>query len=96
MAIEGPEPVPGRDMLGARVAVVRDGEPARWRRVRTDGSYASANDPRVLVGLGESAQAPHVRVLWPSGRAEAWNSVPIDRYTTLIEGQGQLLQEGAR
>ena len=96
VAIEGPEPVPGRDMLGARVAVVRDGEPARWRRVRTDGSYASANDPRVLVGLGESAQAPHVRVLWPSGRAEAWNSVPIDRYTTLIEGQGQLLQEGAR
>ena len=95
-AIEGPEPVPGRDMLGARVAVVRDGEPARWRRVRTDGSYASANDPRVLVGLGESAQAPHVRVLWPSGRTEAWNSVPIDRYTTLIEGQGQLLQEGAR
>ena len=95
-AIEGPEPVPGRDMLGARVAVVRDGEPARWRRVRTDGSYASANDPRVLVGLGESAQAPHVRVLWPSGRAEAWNSVPIDRYTTLIEGQGQRLPEGAR
>ena len=23
-----------------------------WRRARSDGSYASANDPRVVVGLG--------------------------------------------
>ena len=28
-----------------------------WRRARTDGSYASANDPRVLIGLGGSAPA---------------------------------------
>ena len=42
-----------RDMLGARVAD-RPRRTARrcWRRARSDGSYASANDPRVLVGLG--------------------------------------------
>ena len=30
----------------------RDDGPTLWRRARADGSYASANDPRVLVGLG--------------------------------------------
>src|SRR5204862_520955 len=37
-----------RDMPGARVEIVRAGQPSLWRRVRADGSYASANDPRVL------------------------------------------------
>ena len=95
-AVAGPGPVPGRDMLGARLAVIRDGEPTRWRRVRSDGSYASANDPRVLVGLGESTEAPNVQVRWPSGRTELWNDVAVDRYHTLIEGQGQRLPEGTR
>ena len=76
-----------RDMLGARVAVMRDGE-AIWRHARTDGSYASAHDPRVLIGLGRSARAPLVRVMWPSGRVEEWNDLPIDGYTTLAEGEG--------
>jgi hypothetical protein len=75
-----------RDMLGARVAIVRPDGPTLWRRARADGSYASANDPRVLVGLGASASAPRVRVIWPSGRTEEWNDVPVDRYTTLVEG----------
>ena len=77
----------GRDMLGARVAVLRTGE-ATWRHVHTDGSYASAHDPRVLVGLGRSAEAPVVRVIWPSGRVEEWNDLPIDGYSTLVEGEG--------
>ncbi len=92
----GPDPAPGRDMLGARVAVIRDGEPTRWRRARTDGSYASASDPRVLVGLGDSPAAPAVRVLWPSGRTEVWPNVAIDRYTTLTEGRGQPPPEETR
>jgi hypothetical protein len=71
-------------MLGARVAIIRD--ETLWRRARSDGSYASANDPRVLVGLGESAGAPRVRVIWPDGKTEEWRRVEVDRYTTLIEG----------
>jgi len=78
-----------RDMLGARVAIVRDPAPTLWRRARSDGSYASANDPRVLVGLGQSASAPRVRVVWPGGATEEWSAVPIDRYTTLKEGDGK-------
>jgi hypothetical protein len=77
-----------RDMVGARVSLVRSNGPILWRRARADGSYASANDARVLAGLGDSTEAPRVRVLWPSGEEEEWSSLPIDRYTTLRQGQG--------
>jgi hypothetical protein len=76
----------GRDMLGARVQITLDSGMTLWRRARADGSYASANDPRVLVGLGESSAAPRVRVIWPDGMSETWPALPVDRYTTLQEG----------
>ena len=79
----------GGDVLGTRVAVMRKAQPTRWRRARADGSYGSANDPRVLVGLGTSTDAPRVRAIWPDGRSEEWSDVPIDRYTTLAEGSGK-------
>jgi enediyne biosynthesis protein E4 len=78
-----------RDMIGARVAVVRADGSTVWRRARSDGSYGSANDPRVLAGLGESTQRPTVRVQWPDGRTEEWRGIAIDRYTTLQEGTGK-------
>lgn len=76
----------GRDMLGARVAIERADGVTLWRRARSDGSYASANDPRVLVGLGDISQVRRVRVVWPGGRAENWSHVPVDRWITLREG----------
>jgi enediyne biosynthesis protein E4 len=78
-----------RDMIGARVAIVKADGSTLWRRARSDGSYASASDPRVLVGLGDSSQPPAVRVMWPDGRTETWTGVPVDRYTTLTQGSGQ-------
>jgi hypothetical protein len=59
----------------------------RWRRVRSDGSYASANDPRVLVGLGESAAPVRVRIEWPGGRTEERLVDGVDRWVTLMETQ---------
>jgi enediyne biosynthesis protein E4 len=79
----------GRDMLGARVAVFLDDGSVLWRRARADGSYASANDPRVLAGLGRSSKPARVRVTWPGGESEEWAGVPVDRYTTLTEGSGK-------
>ncbi len=82
----------GRDLLGARVSLTRPSGPVLWRRARADGSYASANDPRVLAGLGTSQDPPRVRVAWPGGQLEEWASVPIDRYTTLEQGRGSPVQ----
>ena len=80
-----------RDMLGAKLGVFRDEGPVLWRRARADGSYASANDPRVVVGLGATAAVDHVQVVWPSGLAEEWTDVRIDQWTTLREGTGRAI-----
>lgn len=79
-----------RDMLGARVELVRSGKPSQWRRVRTDGSFASASDHRVLFGLGDDPGSPIVRVTWPSGTHERFTGLPLGQYTTLVEGTGHL------
>ncbi len=82
---------PARDMLGTRVAVLPPQGPALWRRARSDGSYASANDPRVLVGLGDATRVRGVRAWWPDGQVEEWKAVPVDTYTTLRQGTGTKL-----
>jgi hypothetical protein len=78
-----------RDLLGARAAVIRKTGPALWRRAATDGSYASANDPRVLVGLGDAAEVREVRVVWPDGTSEIFPPPPLRTYTTLVQGTGK-------
>ena len=78
-----------RDMLGTKVQVTRTDGRSVWRRVRADGSYASANDPRVLVGLGESATPVRVQAVWPDGRHEEWSDVTVDTWTTLKQGTGR-------
>ncbi len=87
-SVGDPQAAAVRDMLGARVGVSREGEPTLWRRVHTDGSYASASDPRLLFGLGESAAEPQVRVVWPNGQVEVWTEIAVDRYTRLTQGEG--------
>ncbi|HVS66791.1 MAG TPA: CRTAC1 family protein [Thermoanaerobaculia bacterium] len=78
----------GRDALGTRVAVLRGQEPALVRRVRSEGSFASAHDPRVLIGLGDAARVERVRAYWTSGRIEEWRDLAVDRYHLLREGTG--------
>ena len=78
----------GRPALGARVDVTGGDGLRRTRRSRVDGSYASANDPRVLVGLGASDEPPHVLVRWPDGGVEVWPEIPVDQWTTLEQGEG--------
>ena len=73
----------GRDMLGAQVEIVTPTNDVLRRRVRTDGSYLSGNDPRVLVGLGQATKVKVVRVRWPDGTKDEWKDQPVDRYLTL-------------
>ncbi|HVS15196.1 MAG TPA: CRTAC1 family protein [Thermoanaerobaculia bacterium] len=82
-----------RDALGAKVGLFRGGRPTQWRRVKTDGSYVSANDPRVLFGLGDGegpGVVERVRVWWPDGAVEDFGpeAVAVGAYTTLRQGTG--------
>ena len=75
--------------FGAWVGVERTGRPTAWRRVRTDGSYLSASDGRVHVGLGNSSAPVAVVVQWPDGVRERWSNVAADRLVTLQRGTGK-------
>ena len=77
-----------RDAYGATVEIRRQGAPTLRRRVRADGSYLSANDPRILVGLGDTAQIQSLTVHWPDGRSEAFPVPPLRQYTTLVQSAG--------
>jgi len=76
----------GRAMPGTRVAVTRADGTILWRRVRMDGSYASASDPRVLVGLGAFDAPVRVRVQWPDGAEEVWRDVATGQWVALEQG----------
>jgi hypothetical protein len=78
-----------RDMVGARVTILRADGVTLHRRARSDGSYASTNDPRVLAGLGSSATPPRVRVQWPDGTVDDVGEVSIDRWTTIRQESRQ-------
>ena len=50
------------------------------------GSYASSNDPRLLIGLSEPIAQVGLDVYWPSGRVDRWAQVGTNRYWLIIEG----------
>jgi hypothetical protein len=77
-----------RDGIGARVALMRDGQRPLWRRVHTDGSYLSASDIRVHFGLGSRPDA-QVLVEWPDGSREKWDRLRSDSLVTLRQGTGR-------
>ena len=73
----------GGPAIGARVELRFADGSSRWYSVRTDGSYASAKDPRILVGLGSGKGPQEVRVQWPDGKEKLWKGLPVNRYSTL-------------
>jgi enediyne biosynthesis protein E4 len=76
----------GRDALGAQVQLVLADGTMRQRRVRSDGSYASANDPRVLFGLGDRGEPRRLRVRWPDGRVSEWPWNAVNRWVLVQDG----------
>jgi enediyne biosynthesis protein E4 len=55
------------------------------------GSYLSSHDPRVVLGLGQQKKIDWLEVKWPnpSGKTERFTNLPVDRYITIVEGQGK-------
>lgn len=81
----------GRDQLGANVTLFDLAGQPLVRRVRTDGSYLSANDPRLLFGLARRDAIGDVHVAWPNGQLERWRGLGVDQYHTLTRGSGEAL-----
>lgn len=82
----------GRSAHGATILVELSDGRTLHRRCASDGSYASALDPRVVFGLGSAgATVKTVRVRWPDGRQEQWEGRAAGSYHVLAPGTGSVL-----
>jgi hypothetical protein len=80
---------------GSRVGIVREGQPTLWRHARSDGSYLSASDVRVHIGLAASPRVDSVIVEWPDGARETFRGMEADRIVTLRRGTGAMQPAGS-
>ncbi len=79
-----------RDAIGARVRVTSGGI-SQIREIIGGGSYLSQNDLRANFGLGNARKVEMVEIKWPrpSAVVERFTDLPIDRYITIVEGEGK-------
>ncbi|MDT4965417.1 MAG: enediyne biosynthesis protein [Acidobacteriota bacterium] len=74
-----------RNGLGARTTMTNENGDKRTSDVTSAGSYLSANDPRVIFGLGSTTRVKMVEVIWPGGRIQRVANPGIDRYLVIKE-----------
>ncbi|MDH3525425.1 MAG: CRTAC1 family protein [Acidobacteriota bacterium] len=72
---------------GSRIEVTSGGA-TRLRYASGDGSYLSASDPRVVVGLGAAGTADLIEVHWAVGGRLRIARPPVDRYLVLDPREG--------
>jgi len=78
-----------RDAIGARITW-EAGDLKRSRLKVGGGSYLSSHDPREVLGIGSRTKIDKLEIRWPlpSGRVETFTDLPMDRYITIVEGEG--------
>jgi len=79
------------DAIGALVTY-QAGDLKKRRMKMGGGSYLSYHDPRMVLGIGARPKIDWLEVKWPqpSGRIERFTELPIDRYVTIVEGEGKV------
>jgi enediyne biosynthesis protein E4 len=78
-----------RDAVGAKVTL-QVGARKLVRHRKGGGSYLSASDPRLLLGVGAATQVDRVEVRWPSGRVQHFGPLDVDRGYLVVEGDAKL------
>ncbi len=80
-----------RDGIGATITWSAGGVIRRRYKVN-GGSYLSSHDMREVLGIATASKVDWIEVKWPapSGRVERLTDLPIDRYVTIVEGQGRI------
>ncbi|HXY24705.1 MAG TPA: CRTAC1 family protein [Candidatus Acidoferrum sp.] len=79
-----------RDAVGARLTY-QAGDLKRSRMKVGGGSFLSAHDPRIVLGIGSRQKLDWLEVKWPlpSGAVERFTNLPVDRYINIVEGAGK-------
>jgi enediyne biosynthesis protein E4 len=81
--------------LNGRISIVAGGV-TQTDEIHSGGSYLSQNDLRIHFGLGASDKIQSVTIHWPSGRVETLNNLAVDKYYSVLEGQGIVPSEKIR
>jgi hypothetical protein len=78
------------DAIGARITY-QSGNLRQQRMKVGGGSFLSAHDPRIVLGIGKRPKLDWLEIQWPqpSGKIERITELPIDRYITIVEGAGK-------
>jgi len=76
-----------RDAVGARAWLTYGGRRHLLER-KGGGSYSSANDPRLHLGMGDARKIEVLEIRWPSGSVSRMEEVAGDRVVTVIEPGG--------
>ena len=88
----------GRHWLGVRLRGTASSRDARGAKARLSSasfvsydqaiggrSYCSAQDPRLLFGLGGRDRVERLEIEWLGGRRQVFRDPPVDRYLHLVE-----------
>ena len=75
-----------RDGVGARV-VVEAGGRLQARELSGGSSYASASDPRLLLGLGRAQQVDRLAVRWPGGAVQWLGDISPNRTIRIVQAE---------
>ena len=81
-------------VVQCRIKIEQTGQMVKWRVPRTDGSYLSANDARVIVGLADCNKSATITVYWHDGRIERWSDQSVNQYLTLQQKTGAEVTNG--
>ena len=73
-----------RNAIGARVEI-ETANRKQTRFINGGGSYLSASDRRLLVGMGSAQKADRITVRWPSGNENVFDNVECNRRWRLRE-----------
>ncbi len=82
------------DPVGARVEFLLDSGDSRFRSVRVAAGYASSQDPRLVLGLGDRTLRA-LAVTWSDGFAEDFEAAPTGQYTVIRRGAGRARSDAA-
>ena len=84
-----------RMAIGARLKLVAGGM-TQTEEIHSGGSYLSQSDTRVHFGLGTATTVDSVEIRWPSGKMETFNGLSVDKFYSVLEGQGIVPAETIR
>lgn len=83
--LEGQES--NRSAIGARIEIVDNRGDLHLDQVMAGNGYAGQNTKRLHFGFGNVAAIRSVKISWPSGLVQEFDSIPLGQYYSVLEGE---------